>query len=208
MVSPKMVTTARRTIQAIQNTVLKKGTDFREVGNFPLDGAGSLRPPRGETRTLSQRTSLRDAGRGGRSFEELNPTNYLFKKLLSYRTYRLRNPRTYLSSSRRTAVQNIRRDIPPKVKRDNTSSGEDGVLVLDFLAKLVQEFDRQEMNEGQAIRLLPEFLSGMALRQYTYVSQTAGSHHRKVSVWPEAVQWLLRSFATDEAIRQAVLALP
>ena len=28
-----------------------------------------------------------------------------------------------------------------------------------------------------------------------------------MSVWPEAVQWLLRSFATDEAIRQAVLAL-
>ena len=93
------------------------------------------------------------------------------------------------------------------MKRDNTFSGEDGVLVLDFLAKLVQEFDTQEMNEGQAIRLLPEFLSGIALRQYTSVSQTAGAHHGKVSVWPEAVQWLLRSFATDEAIRQAVLAL-
>ena len=39
------------------------------------------------------------------------------------------------------------------------------------------------------------------------MSQTAGSHHGKVSVWPEAVQWLLRSFATDEAIRQAVLAM-
>ena len=139
--------------------------------------------------------------------EELNPTNYLFKKLLSYRTYRLRNPQTYLSSSRRTAVRKIRRNIPRKVKKDNTFTGEDGVLVLDFLAKSVQEFDTQEMNEGQAIRLLPEFLSGIALRQYTSVSQTAGSHQGKVSVWPEAVQWLLRSFATDEAIRQAVLAL-
>ena len=139
--------------------------------------------------------------------EELNPTSYLIMKLLSYRTYRLRNPQTYLSSSWRTAVRNIRRDIPPKVKRDNTFSGEDGVLVLDFLAKLVQEFDTQEMNEGQAIRLLPEFLIGMALRQYTSVSQTARFHHGKVSVWPEAVQWSLRSFATDEAIRQAVLAL-
>ena len=32
--------------------------------------------------------------------EEPNPTKYLFKKLLLYRTYRLRNPQTYLSSSR------------------------------------------------------------------------------------------------------------
>ena len=68
------------------------------------------------------------------------------------------------------------------MKRDNTFTGEDGVLVLDVLAKLVQEFDTQEMNEGQAIRLLPEFLGGIALRQYTSVSQTAGSHHGKVSV--------------------------
>ena len=104
-------------------------------------------------------------------------------------------------------MRKIRRDILSKVRKDNTFTGEDGVLVLDFLAKLVQAFDTQEMNEGQAIRLLPEFLSGIALRQYTSVSQTAGSHHGKVSVWPEAVQWLLRSFATDEAIRQAVLAL-
>ena len=139
--------------------------------------------------------------------EELNPINLLFKKLLSYRTYRLRNPQTHLSSARRTAVRKIRRDKPPKVKRDNTFKGEDGVLVLDFLAKLVQEFDTQEMNEGQAIRLLPAFLGGIALRQYTSVSQTAGSHHGKTSVWPEAVRWLLRSFANEEAIRQAVLAL-
>ena len=64
--------------------------------------------------------------------EELNPTKYLFKKLLSYQTYRLRNPQTYLSSSWRTAVRKIKRDIQPKVKRDSTFLGEDGVLVLDF----------------------------------------------------------------------------
>ena len=104
--------------------------------------------------------------RGSRweELEDLIPTNHLFKKLLSYGKYRLRNPQTYLSSSRRTAVRKIRRDIPPKVKRDNTFSGEDGVLVLNVSAKLVQEFDTQEMNQGQAIRLLPEFLSGIALR--------------------------------------------
>lgn len=75
-----------------------------------------------------------------------------------------------------------------------------------FVAKIVHEFDTQEMNEAQAIRLLPEFLGGLALRQFTSVSQTTGTHHGKVVVWPEAVHWLLRCFATDEDIRQAVLA--
>ena len=93
------------------------------------------------------------------------------------------------------------------VKRHNTFTGNDGVLVLDFLAKLVQEFDTQEMNEGHAIRLLPELFGGISLRQNTYVSKTAGSHHGKTSVWSEAVQWLVRSSTTDEAIRQGMLAV-
>ena len=66
-------------------------------------------------------------------------------------------------------MRKLKRDIPPKVKGYKTFTGEDGVLLLDFLAKFVQEFDTQEMNEGQAIRLLPEFLSGMALTHYTSV---------------------------------------
>ena len=61
------------------------------------------------------------------------------------------------------------------VKGDNTFTGDDGVLVLDFLPKLEQEFDPQEMIKGQAIRFLPEFLGGIALNQYAFMSQTAGS---------------------------------
>ena len=68
MVAPKMATTVRRTIQAIPNTVLKKGTEFREVGNVPPDEAESLRPPRGKTRTQNPKMSQRDAGRVGRSW--------------------------------------------------------------------------------------------------------------------------------------------
>ena len=91
-------------------------------------------------------------------------------------------------------MQKFRRDILPKMKRDNTFSREDGVLVLDLLAKLVQEFDTQEMNEGQAIRLLPKFFSGIALRQYTSVSQTAGYNHGKVSVWPGGRTVVVKKF--------------
>ena len=101
----------------------------------------------------------------------LNPTNYLLKKLLSYRTYCLMDPRTHLSGARRSDVRRTGSDITPKVKRDNTSANDDGVLVLDFMANLVQEFDPQELNEGQAIRLLPEFLGETFPRQYTSVSQ-------------------------------------
>lgn len=59
--------------------------------------------------------------------------------------------------------------------------------MLVFLAKLVNEFDTQEVNEALAFRLLLEFLSGVALTQFTSVSQTAEAHHEKVKAWTEAV---------------------
>ena len=67
-VAPKMVTTVRRTIQAIPNTPLKKGAEFREVGNLSPDEAESLRPPRGEPGTRNPKMSKRGAGRDGRSW--------------------------------------------------------------------------------------------------------------------------------------------
>lgn len=85
-------------------------------------------------------------------------------------------------------MHKILRDILPKVRQEITFTGQNAVLVLDFLAKLVIEFDTQEVNEDQAFRLLPEFLSGIALKQFTSISQTAGAHHGKVTAWPEGFQ--------------------
>lgn len=79
--------------------------------------------------------------------------------------------------------------------------------MLDFSSKFINEYDIQEMKEAQAFRLLPEFLRVIALKQFTSVSQIAGAPHGKATAWPEAFQWLLRSFATDDALGQAIYAL-
>ena len=107
------------------------------TGSYVTAFAPTPRVDRGkDPRFAELDISNRDGGGASPRLEELNPTNYLFKKLLSYRTYGLPNLQTYLSRSRRTAVRKIRRDIPPKVKRDNTFTGEDGILVLDFFGEV------------------------------------------------------------------------
>lgn len=63
------------------------------------------------------------------------------------------------------------------------------------------------MNEAQTIRIPPEFLDGVVLKQFKSISQTFGSCFGTVTVWHEAVQWLLRSFTTGEALRQAGKAM-
>lgn len=92
-----------------------------------IDSSVSRRDVKGEPEDIATRRGPR-----WEHLKELQPTNYLFKHLLSYRTYRLRNPQTHLTKSRRSAVRKIRRDIPPKVKKEITFTGDDAIMVLDF----------------------------------------------------------------------------
>ena len=79
--------------------------------------------------------------------------------------------------------------------------------MLDFLAKIVREFNIQGMKESQAFRVLPDFLSGFARNQFRSVSETMHPDQGGIDSWPEAVQWLLRSYATNNAVRTAILEL-
>lgn len=71
----------------------------------------------------------------------------------------------------------IFRDIPPKIRQKINFTIQDAVLVLEFLAKFVNEFDTEGEDEAKDFRLLPEFLSSIALKQFTSVSQAARAHY-------------------------------
>lgn len=108
-----------------------QGRKSRKAG---VDSFATLRDEDEEPEDIASRR-----GHEWEGLEELTPTNYLFQHLLSYRTYRLRNSRTRLTQKRRSPIKRIRREIPPKLKKEITFEGSDGVLVLDFLAKIVQD---------------------------------------------------------------------
>ncbi|CAN8070210.1 unnamed protein product [Agarophyton chilense] len=114
--------------------------------------------------------------------KELKPTNSLFKILLSYRYYRLEDSSL---------------DSTPR----------DPILVLHFLARFVAEADILGMNEGQAYIALPYLLRGLAEDQYHSVRGTSRASEGGVTCWPEAVQYLLSSNATNPAIQQAIRGL-
>lgn len=147
----------------------------------------------------------RKKGRKHPGLRELNPTNRDYKRLLSYRYYRLKR-----SSSRRTGRETSKvKDQVSRMNvslRDLTFDGVDGILVLEFLARFVAEADILEMSEAQAFLALPYFLRGFAAEQFR---STIGASRRDGGVvcWPEAVQYLLRSYATNEAIQDALRAL-
>ena len=87
--------------------------------------------------------------------------------------------------------------------KDHSFDGNDPIRVLDFLARMVTEADMLDMSEAQAFVALPCFLKGTVRTQYDS-NLTGGSGLGGVSCWPEAVQYLLRTYATHSARREAL----
>lgn len=50
--------------------------------------------------------------------------------------------------------------------KERKFSGEDPILLLDFLSQLVEEVDILDIGEGQIMVLIPHLLSGIAGDQY------------------------------------------
>ncbi|CAN8065807.1 unnamed protein product [Agarophyton chilense] len=154
----------------------------------------------------------RTKGRKHTGLKELKPTNLLFKKLLSYRYYRLEH-----SSLDRTPCGAGR--VKDCIKRMQLSlcnqlfSGEDPRLALDFLARFVAEADILGMNEGQAYIALPYFLRGLAEDQYhsvrgesatDYSSRLTKAFHRCGNVYPTEERCTMFVDGLDPAIRTLV----
>ena len=66
---------------------------------------------------------------------------------------------------------------------------------------MVEECDTLGMSEAQAFMSLPHFLSDNARTQYR--AMQSGSRTSEVTCWLEGVQYLLRTYATPAAFRNA-----
>ena len=135
----------------------------------------------------------------------LKTKNPLYAELLNYRRYRLK--RTSRRRSKDTAkarhqVKNMGLTLLP-----HRFTGEGPIMVLDFLLRFVCEAEQVAMSEEQAYIALPFFLKGAAKSHFDSAMGTTSEGEGGVTCWPEAMQFLLRSFATANNIRAAVLAL-
>lgn len=86
-------------------------------------------------------------------------------------------------------------------------NGKDTILVSNFLPHFAAEADTLERNGTQAYVAFPNFLCEFALDQYRAVPSSLTVDEGGVTNWPEALQYLLQSYASANAIRTANLAL-
>ena len=77
-------------------------------------------------------------------------------------------------------------------------------MVLVFLARFVKEANIQQISEAQAFLDLPAFLGGLAKMEYDAGVEQLAPEEGGVSSWPEAVNYLLRSYAQNNHISDAI----
>ena len=130
----------------------------------------------------------------------------LHKSVLDYRYYRLTNRKVRRSAKETYKVKDHLKRLELTMKR-RTFDGSDPITVLTFLARLTRECNILGMSEAQAYIALPYFLTGMALTQYEAARNVVTSRQGGVSSWPEAVQFLLQTFATETAVSQSMMDL-
>ena len=80
------------------------------------------------------------------------------------------------------------------------------MAILGFLFSFVTECETNYMKESQALVAVKYFLHGQVRTQFD-AARKIRSKDGGVSYWPEAVQYLLRTYATNDAISGALLDL-
>ena len=131
------------------------------------------------------------------------PSDPTFDRLMNYRYYRLHKRSAALGTDVMIDGQRRLKALQRSLEATSKFDGKDPIMVFAFRTRFTEEADLNGLTEAQALVALPRFLKDEASASF----QTAQSSGRTggVSSWSEAVHFLLTSYATPSAMREAVL---
>ena len=134
--------------------------------------------------------------------QEIIPSRSGYRKLVSYRSYRLDNLSQRYDGTISKRLSALMKGLRHTVEEKFT--GEDPIEILSFLRSFKEGADHMDISEGAAARLLPYFLDGIAREEYR---SHMGRAPPEVDIYPYMIQFLLSRFAVDEVLVEAYLGV-
>ena len=138
----------------------------------------------------------------------IRPLNDLFTKAVDYCIYRLENrsARYDASSARRINLYRKKLDVPMKT---HTFGGQDPIAVLGFLVRFKMACDHNGVSEGAAVWCFQFYLTVQAhallqSRLHGNTMAVDAEQRELLETYAEVVNFLLRTYATDEVLSEAV----
>ncbi|GAB0498836.1 hypothetical protein MMPV_010189 [Pyropia vietnamensis] len=128
-----------------------------------------------------------------------------FAAVLSYETYRLRNKKAKYGSAEARKMGRKTRDMKHSFAGYPPFSGKEPLRIFAWLRKFVKACNDNDVTEGMALYAAPHFMTGDAEVRYTRVlPDSAGTASgAKVDSYPEAVNWLLLTYAEPHTLALA-----
>ncbi|GAB0495567.1 hypothetical protein MMPV_006869 [Pyropia vietnamensis] len=128
-----------------------------------------------------------------------------FAAVLSYETYRLRNKKAKYGSAEARKMGRKTRDMKHSFAGYPPFRGKEPLRIFAWLRKFVKACNDNDVTEGMALYAAPHFMTGDAEVRYTRVlPDSAGTASgAKVDSYPEAVNWLLLTYAEPHTLALA-----
>jgi len=124
-----------------------------------------------------------------------------YAAILDCVTYALANTDTQYDRPMAHGRGRLQKDVSATFGRDAEWDGTPALGVFEFLNRFVKAGNDNDVSEGRALHLLPEFTKGDLKRElYTIMPSLQGRRSGEVSSYMEMVTWLLRKYADEQLL--------
>ena len=129
------------------------------------------------------------------------PADDRYAAVLDCATYALANTDIRYDRTMAHGLGRLRKDVSATFGRDAEWDGTPALGVFEFLSRFVKAGDDNDVSEGRALYLLPEFTKGDLKRElYTIMPSLQGGRSGEVSSYLELINWLLRKYADEQSL--------
>jgi len=158
-------------------------------------------------RHVPSRSVIRTVGHEleGETHSRIPPKTVLaedcYAAVLDCATYALANTDIRYDRTMAHGLRGLRKDVSATFFRDTEWDGTPAVGVFEFLSRFVKAGYDNNVSEGRALYLLPEFTKGDLKRElYTFMPSLQGGRCGEVSSYLELINWLLRKYADEQSL--------
>jgi hypothetical protein len=181
----------------------KRGTNLPEIGEHS-ETSSNTEEDSSSSDELTPPLGLPVKGKAVAGLQEMIPARSDYAHLVSYRSYRLVNKSNRYDASVTGKLSSYLKRMKHAIPQEDRFSGDEPIEVLSFLRVFKEAADHNELTEAAAARLLPYFLTGMAKEGYrAHLDEAPLS----LPTYPYMVQYLLETYAVDDELAQAYMAV-
>lgn len=137
--------------------------------------------------------------------DKVIPDDDTYAGILDCESYALANKSVRYDEKMAHGLGRKRKEIATTFGRDAEWNGTPPLGVFEFLNRFRKACDDNNLSEGRALYLLPEFTQGDLKKELlSIMPSTTGGRTGEVTSYLELVNWLLRSYADEEVISTQV----